>query len=108
MLKSQYPQRVCRTAHECSFEHQPSVFWGGANLVFGVAVVACVSGRQCGDERLLRHLDMAEHLHTLLAGLLLFEQLALTGNIAAITLGEHVLAQCANVLTCDNAGADGG
>ena len=44
------------------------------------------------DERLLRHLHMAEHLHALLASLLLFEQLALTGDVAAVALGEHVLA----------------
>ena len=51
---------------------------------------------------------MAEHLHALLTGLLLFEQLALTGDIAAVALGEHVLAQGANVLAGDDARTDCG
>ena len=49
---------------------------------------------------------MAEHLHALLAGLLLFEQLALTGDVAAVAFGEHVLAQCTDVLACDDARSD--
>ena len=44
-------------------------------------------------ERLLRDLDRADLLHPLLALLLLLEQLALAGDVAAVALGEHVLAQ---------------
>src|SRR5579859_3015138 len=45
-----------------------------------------------GQERLLRHLDPADLLHTLLALLLLLEQLALARDVAAVALREHVLA----------------
>ena len=42
--------------------------------------------RQHGQERLLRHLDRADLLHPLLALLLLLEQLALAGDVAAVAL----------------------
>src|SRR5450755_197902 len=45
-----------------------------------------------GQERLLRHLDPADLLHPLLALLLLLEQLALARDVAAVALGDHVLA----------------
>src|SRR5690606_24718658 len=37
---------------------------------------------------------VAHLLHALLAGLLLFQQFALAAHVAAITLGQNVLAQC--------------
>src|SRR5256886_14075365 len=43
-------------------------------------------------ERLLRDLDRADSLHSLLAFLLLLQQLAFPGHVAAIALGNHVLA----------------
>jgi hypothetical protein len=43
-------------------------------------------------------LDAADHLHALLALLLLLEQLALAGDVTAVALGEHVLADRADVL----------
>src|SRR5918911_2906661 len=51
---------------------------------------------ECGDEGLLRDLDFAELAHLLLARLLLLEQLALARDVAAVALGEHVLAQRAD------------
>ena len=80
----------------------------GADLVFRIAVVAAFAGRQRGDESLLRHLDMTKHLHALLARLLLFEQLAFTGDITAIAFRQNILAQRTYVLTRDDAGADCG
>src|SRR5579871_4580907 len=63
---------------------------------------------QDGQESLLRDIDLANSLHALLALFLLFEQLALAGNIAAITLCQDVFAQCADTLSGDNLGADRG
>src|SRR5262245_55748724 len=45
-----------------------------------------------GEERLLRDLDSADLLHAPLALLLLLEQLALAGDVAAVALRDHVLA----------------
>ena len=59
-----------------------------------------------GEERLLRHLDPAHLLHALLACLLLLEQLALSGDVAAVALGEHVLAACLDGLAGDDPRAD--
>jgi hypothetical protein len=50
------------------------------------------SSLEGGDERLLGDLDAADVLHLLLALLLLLEQLALAGDVAAVALGQHVLA----------------
>src|ERR1035441_3977520 len=47
---------------------------------------------QQGEERLLRNVDFADALHPLLAFLLLFEQFALAADIAAVALGDNILA----------------
>src|SRR4030095_3398817 len=44
-------------------------------------------------KRLLRNLYFADSLHTLLALFLLLQQLALSGDVAPIALGDHVLAK---------------
>ena len=44
------------------------------------------------QEGRLRHVDLAEGLHALLALGLLVEQLLLARDIAPVALGEHVLA----------------
>src|SRR5229473_1264481 len=46
-----------------------------------------------GDEGGLRDFDLAELAHPLFAFLLLFEELAFAGDVAAIAFGQHVLAQ---------------
>src|SRR5690242_2522251 len=58
-------------------------------------------------ERLLGDLDAADVLHPLLALLLLLEQLALSGDVAAVALGQHVLALGLDRLAADDATADG-
>src|SRR5690606_8202184 len=62
----------------------------------GASVSACrgslVAYLEHSHECFLRHLDGAEHLPALLAGLLLFEQLAFARDVAAVALREHVLA----------------
>ena len=49
------------------------------------------------------HVHAPDRLHTLLAFLLLLQQLALTGDITAVALGKHVLAKCLDVLAGNNA-----
>src|SRR5699024_2668362 len=69
--------------------------------------LALAPGGQGSDEGLLRHRDGTDVLHALLTFLLLLQQLALTRNVTAVTLGEDVLAQRADVLTRDDLRADG-
>jgi hypothetical protein len=67
-----------------------------------------VGGRQSSDEGLLGHLDPADHLHALLALLLLLQELALARDVAAVALREDVLAHGADGLPRDDARADRG
>ena len=66
-----------------------------------------ICGRQGSDECFLRHLDPAHHFHPLLAFLLLLQQLALAGDVAAVAFREHVLANGPDVLAGDDPGSDG-
>src|SRR5581483_4978676 len=61
---------------------------------------------QGGDEGLLRDLHLAELAHLLLALLLLLEELALAGDVAAVALRQHVLPERADGLARDDAAAD--
>src|SRR2546422_242561 len=58
------------------------------------------------EERFLRDLHGAHLLHPLLSFLLLFEQLALARDVAAVALGGHVLAQRPDRLARDHLGPD--
>src|SRR5262245_55888508 len=60
-----------------------------------------------GEKRFLWNLHLPDALHPLLAFLLLFEQFALACNVAAVTLGQHVLAHGLDRLSRDDASADG-
>src|SRR5690625_7353448 len=77
----------------------------GVSLLLAVLAVGAAIGGQGGDERFLRHLDGADVLHALLPLLLLLQQLALTGVVAAVALGQHFLAYRADVLPGDAPGA---
>ena len=48
---------------------------------------------QDGHEGILGDFHTADHLHAAFALLLFLEQFLLAGDIAAVTLGQHVLAQ---------------
>src|SRR5580765_5880838 len=61
---------------------------------------------QHGQECLLWNLDLADLLHAPLALLLFLEELALTGDVAAVALRGNVLAQGLDGLTGDHLGAD--
>src|SRR3954470_13914109 len=69
------------------------------------AVVAEFEHRQ---ERLLRDLDAPDLLHPLLSLLLALEELALARDVAAVALGDHVLAEGLDGLTGDDVRADRG
>src|SRR5919202_2810969 len=58
------------------------------------------------QEGLLRDLHRAHLLHPLLSLLLLLEELPLAGDVAAVALGEHVLAQRLHGSARDHLGAD--
>src|ERR1700730_9067076 len=58
------------------------------------------------EECLLGDFDAADALHALLAFLLLFEQLALARDVAAVALREHVLAHRLDGLAGDDAAAN--
>ncbi len=61
-----------------------------------------------GEEGFLGDVDAADALHALFAFLLLFEELALAGDVAAVALGEDVFADGADGLAGDDAAADRG
>ena len=61
---------------------------------------------QNGDERRLRHVDVAEFLHPRLAALLFLQNLHLARHVAAVELGEHVLAEGTDVFAGDDLFAD--
>jgi len=67
---------------------------------------SAVAHLEGGDEGGLRDFDLAELAHPLFALLLLFEELAFAGHVAAIAFGQHVLAQGLDGLARDDAAAD--
>ena len=63
---------------------------------------------QHGHKGGLRHFDCADLAHSLLALLLLFEQLSLSCDVTAVTLGCHVLADGLDGLAGDDLGTYSG
>ena len=61
-----------------------------------------------GGEGFLGDVDAADAFHAAFAGFLGFEELFLAGDVAAVALGEDVLAEGADGFAGDDAGADGG
>src|SRR5437016_500946 len=72
---------------------------GPASQASGVTICSSMleslfaSDLQHGQEGFLRYFHRADLFHALLAGLLFLEEFALARDVAAVTLGEHVLAQ---------------
>src|SRR5438128_1782694 len=58
------------------------------------------------DERLLRDVHGADGLHALFALLLLFEELPLAGDVAAVAFRRHIFAHRADGFTGDDLSAD--
>ena len=67
-----------------------------------------VFGFEDGDEGFLGDGDFSELLHALFAFLLLFEEFALAGDVAAVALGGDVLAEGADGGARDDLRAQGG
>src|SRR5687768_17021630 len=80
---------------------------GGVSVSF-TAMSPGPSALEHREKRLLGDLDPADLLHSLLAFLLLLEQLALARDVAAVALGCDVLAHRLDRLARDHAAADGG
>src|SRR5512146_2568778 len=68
----------------------------------GTVQSSFVAHLQYRKERLLRDLNRADLLHSLLALFLLFEQFLLSRDVPAVALGENVLAQRLYVFARDN------
>src|SRR5436190_10288548 len=60
-----------------------------------------------GEESFLRDFDGADLLHSFLACLLFFEELALAADVAAVAFCQHVLAQRLDGFARDDIRADG-
>src|SRR6185437_12117792 len=71
----------------------------GRTLVFAADLQHC-------EEGFLWNLDVAELFHALLTLLLLLEELALAGDVAAVAFCQHVLAQRLDCRACDDRTAD--
>src|SRR5579884_3796487 len=97
---------TCRTPASATEDRAPAVC-PPANSK-GSRASARLPKLQHRQERLLRHLDASHLLHPLLALLLLLEQLALAGDVAAVALGRHVLAVGLDRLAGHDARADRG
>src|ERR1043166_3411266 len=54
------------------------------------------------DERLLRDVDLANTLHSLLSFLLFLQQFSLAGDIAAVAFRGHVFSQGRNAFASTN------
>src|SRR4051794_6957713 len=107
------PRSIIGSIRRRPFPAQPlrqSRYFRGDSVASGLlfALLGAAAGGQGGDEGLLRNVDPPDGLHPLLALLLLLQQLALTGDVAAVALGQDVLADGADVLAGDDARADGG
>src|SRR5580658_6059763 len=66
-----------------------------------------LSHSQHRQEGLLRNIDLPNAFHAFLAFFLFFQEFALAGDIAAVALGNDVLADGAYGLARDHFGADG-
>src|SRR6185503_20826095 len=62
---------------------------------------------QDGQEGFLRDLYGPDPLHPLLAFFLLFQELALAGDVAPVALGQHVLPHRPDLLAADDIGTNG-
>src|SRR6185437_10311692 len=74
----------------------------------GWAFLPSLANLEHREERFLRNVDAADALHAFFAFLLLFEQLALAGDVAAIAFGQYVLTDRMDGFAGDDLGADRG
>src|SRR6185369_17246786 len=100
------PWRACGAAHICPAA-KPRRSPPAAEAGTAQSSSFSVSPLQHRKESFLRNFDRAHLLHALLAFLLLLEQLALAGDVAAVAFGDDILAQRLHVLARNDIGADG-
>ena len=79
---------------------------GGRGAEKPISIVVAVE-LEHGGERLAGQGDAAELAHLLFALFLLFQQLFLAGDVAAVALGQHILAHGLDRLAGDDLAADG-
>src|ERR1700692_4497555 len=72
----------------------------------GAASARLLADLQNGQKRLLRDFNLSDLFHAFLAGFLLLEQLAFARDVAAVALGEHVLAHRLDAGARNDVGAD--
>src|SRR5437899_4966706 len=77
-----------------------------AGAFVGIRFGSLVADLEDREKRLLWNLDAADGLHPLLSGLLLFEELLLARDVAAVAFGEDVLAHRLDRLTGDDLRTD--
>src|SRR5579862_182897 len=99
-----------RATDFCSARSGSRALGGGVleMLRAGSATIALLPNLEQGQESLLRNLDAPDLFHPLFAFLLLLEQLSFAGDIAAVTLCGHILAQRLDGFPRNNLGADPG
>ena len=59
------------------------------------------------EESFLRHLNVTDLLHALLASLLFLQKFAFSAHIAAVTLGKDILSYLLDCFAGDYLGTDG-
>src|ERR1017187_1105561 len=109
------PDRSRRSAHtmasadfSSALTEKISPGWRGVRTRRSHSLFGVFPYLQYRQEGFLRDLHAAHALHALLARFLLFEQLALARDVAAVALGQDVLAHRRNVLARHDLVADGG
>src|SRR5215213_1966230 len=70
--------------------------------LFPVSLRRVCASSESRHKCLWRNLDPPYHFHALLALLLPFEQLALSGDVPAIAFRQHILPDCSNRLARDH------
>src|SRR5438477_9894246 len=72
------------------------------------SIIGSSADLQHRQEGFLRDFDLSDALHALFAFFLLFQQLSLPRDVAAVALGEHIFAQRLHSFARDDAAADRG
>ena len=86
--------------------HEKNSPLGGRGAEKSISIVVAVE-LEHGGERLAGQGDAAELAHLLFALFLLFQQFFLAGDVAAVALGQHILAHGLDRLAGDDLAADG-
>jgi tRNA(Leu) C34 or U34 (ribose-2'-O)-methylase TrmL len=97
------PARLAESLLPIAAENPVAVLFGPEDR----GLTNILRGIQDGQKRRLRYHHLPDHFHAFFAALLLFEQFSFTGDVAAVALGGHVLAERGHRLARDDVAADG-